>query len=82
MLIDYETYCQRADGLRQQIADACRVARRDPQEVRLLPVTKNHPAEAAAYAARYGLTAVGENRVQEAVEKRPLVAAALQWEHS
>ena len=80
MLIDYETYCQRADALRQRIADACRSARRDPGEVRLLPVTKNQPAEAAAYAVRYGLAAVGENRVQEAAEKRPLVAAALQWE--
>ncbi|MEJ1973571.1 MAG: hypothetical protein WDM96_14255 [Lacunisphaera sp.] len=34
----------------------------------LLPVTKTHPAAAAEYAARYGLAAVGENRVQEGVE--------------
>jgi pyridoxal phosphate enzyme (YggS family) len=48
--------------------------------VSLLPVTKTHPAAAAEYAARYGLPAVGENRVQEGVEKRALVTAPLRWE--
>jgi hypothetical protein len=46
----------------------------------LLAVTKTHPPEAAAYAARYGLRAVGENRVQEGVEKRALANAAVAWE--
>ncbi|MBC8009981.1 MAG: YggS family pyridoxal phosphate-dependent enzyme, partial [Burkholderiales bacterium] len=46
----------------------------------LLAVTKTHPADAAVYAARRGLAAVGENRVQEAVEKRPLAPPALRWE--
>ena len=53
---------------------------RDPKEVTLLPVTKTHPAPAAEYALRYGLGAVGENRVQEAVEKRAMVAGHLHWE--
>jgi pyridoxal phosphate enzyme (YggS family) len=46
-------------------------------------VTKTHPAEAADYAARYGLRAVGENRVQEGVDKRAQTSAAypqLSWE--
>ena len=51
-----------------------------PAEVELLAVTKTHPPAAAEYAARYGLRAVGENRVQEAVEKRPQVTAAIAWE--
>lgn len=80
MLIDYETFRQRADALRARMAEACRAAGRDPAEVRLLPVTKTHPPEAATYAARYGLPAVGENRVQEAVAKRAAVGGALRWE--
>jgi len=48
--------------------------------VQLLAVTKNHPAAAVDYAARYGLQAVGENRVQEAVEKRGQTTAAVRWE--
>ena len=80
MFIDYETFRTRADALRALMAEACRVAGRDPSAVALLPVTKTHPATAAEYVARYGLPAVGENRVQETVEKRSLVALPLNWE--
>jgi len=80
MFIDYETFRQRTEALQQRIAAACATARRAPAEVTLLPVTKTHPPAAAEYAARYGLAAVGENRVQEGVEKRALVTAPLRWE--
>ena len=80
MLIEYDVFRERADALLQRIAGCCRAADRNPSEVWLLPVTKNHPAAAAAYAAHYGLPAVGENRVQEALEKRPQVVAPLRWE--
>jgi pyridoxal phosphate enzyme (YggS family) len=80
MFIDYETFHQRVDALQRRIAAACERAGRPPAEVMLLPVTKTHPAAAAEYAARHGLTAVGENRVQEGVEKRAQVTAPLRWE--
>jgi len=83
MHITYEEFARRADALRAQIATAAATAHRNPAEVQLLAVTKTHPAPAADYAARYGLRAVGENRVQEGVEKRAQVASesrALQWE--
>ena len=80
MFIDYETFRSRADHLTQLMAEACRAAGRAPDSAALLPVTKTHPAAAADYVARYGWTAVGENRVQETVEKRALVSALLRWE--
>ena len=80
MFIEYEIFRQRADGLLQRLAELCRASGRQPDEVTLLPVTKTHPPAAAEYAIRYGLTAVGENRVQEASEKRPLVDPRLRWE--
>src|SRR3954463_3814587 len=80
MLPSYDEFKSRADAIRAQIAEACVRAGRDPSTVELLAVTKTHPAEAADYAARYGLRAVGENRVQEAVEKQPLCTARVQWE--
>ena len=80
MFIDYETFRLRADALREHIAAACRASGRAPGEVTLLPVTKTHPPAAAEYAARYGLAAVGESRVQEAVEKQSLAAAKVGWE--
>jgi pyridoxal phosphate enzyme (YggS family) len=83
MFPSYEEFARRADEIRQRIAAACARAQRDPAGVELLAVTKTHPAVAADYAARYGLRAVGENRVQEGVAKRPQVApaaAGLRWE--
>jgi hypothetical protein len=80
MLLSYEEFAARADVVRAQINDACRAAGRDPREVELLAVTKNHPPAAAAYAARYGLRAIGENRVQEAVEKKAQISASIAWE--
>jgi pyridoxal phosphate enzyme (YggS family) len=80
MFPDYDTFKSRADALGAQIAAACVRAGRDPSTVELLAVTKTHPAAAADYAARYGLRAVGENRVQEAVDKQPHCTAKVRWE--
>jgi pyridoxal phosphate enzyme (YggS family) len=83
MLIAYEEFARRADAIRAQIAAACQRAGRNPAEVELLAVTKTHPAAAADYAARYGLRRVGENRVQEGVEKRAQTSSShpdLSWE--
>ena len=80
MVISYAEFKARADTVQSEIAAACLAAGRAPSEVRLLAVTKTHPAEAVDYAARYGLPAVGENRVQEAVDKQPLCTATVQWE--
>jgi pyridoxal phosphate enzyme (YggS family) len=80
MFPSYESFQQRADTVRAQIAAACKRAGRDPASVELLAVTKTYPAAAAEYAARYGLRAVGENRVQEVVEKQPRCSAKIQWE--
>jgi pyridoxal phosphate enzyme (YggS family) len=79
-MVPFEEFKSRADRIRSEIAAACARAGRDPAEVQLLAVTKTHPAAAAEHAARYGLRAVGENRVQEALEKKPLASHPIQWE--
>jgi hypothetical protein len=78
----YEEFLIRVTAVRARIAEACQLAGRHPSEVALLAVTKTHPPVAAEYAHRFGLAAVGENRVQEAAEKKPLATAApgLRWE--
>lgn len=80
MFPTYEDFQNRADSVRADIAAACARAGRPASDVRLLAVTKSHPPAAAEYAARYGLPAVGENRVQEAADKRSQTTAALSWE--
>lgn len=80
MLLSFEEFARRTDAVREKIAAACAQVARDPAEVELLAVTKTHSALAVDYAARYGLRAVGENRVQEADQKRPQTTAKIDWE--
>jgi pyridoxal phosphate enzyme (YggS family) len=80
MFSNYETFGARAAAVQDQIAGACRQAGRNPAEVQLLAVTKTQPPAAVEYAARYGLSAVGENRVQEGVDKRAQCTAVIRWE--
>ncbi len=55
--------------VRERIDQACLQAGRDPQEVRLLPVSKTHPAEFLRLAYAAGCRMLGENKVQEAYQK-------------
>lgn len=80
MNLTFAEFEERLGEVREKIGQACARAGRDPSEVQLMAVTKTHPAAAVEYAARAGLFAVGENRVQEAVEKRPEVRARIRWE--
>jgi len=66
----------RVAQVQERIAQACRRADRDPAAVTLVAVSKTWPADALIEAWRAGVTDFGENRVQEALEKMPAVAAA------
>jgi pyridoxal phosphate enzyme (YggS family) len=65
--------------VRERITAACARVDRDPTEVRIVAVSKTHPAAAVAEAAAAGADAIGENRVQEAAGKRPAVTATIPW---
>ncbi|MGV2495143.1 YggS family pyridoxal phosphate-dependent enzyme [Pelagerythrobacter aerophilus] len=59
------------EQVRANIAKACKVARRKPDDVTLVAVSKTHPADAIEPLLRQGQRAFGENRVQEAQGKWP-----------
>jgi pyridoxal phosphate enzyme (YggS family) len=81
MLLSYEAFLANLADLRGRVASACAAAGRDPASVAILPVTKTHPVEAALYAVRAGMAAVGENRVQEALPKIEAArGAGVRWE--
>ena len=65
----------RLAAVRARIAAACAAAGRRPEDVALLAVTKTVPAADVALLLDLGLTAFGENRVQEAAAKAAEVAA-------
>jgi pyridoxal phosphate enzyme (YggS family) len=66
-------------AVRQRIAEACARAGRNASEVTLVAVTKVFPAEYVEQAVAAGVTDVGENRVQEARDKKPLVHGSARW---
>lgn len=71
-----------ADNLaaaKARIAAACARAGRDPRFVRIAAVSKTQPPDVVAAAVAAGADAIGENRVQEAAAKRPLVAGTIPW---
>ena len=63
----------------QRVDEACRRAGRSRADVTLVAVTKTFPADAVAAAIAAGATDVGENRVQEARDKKPLVSSPARW---
>jgi len=79
-MVSADQFKAHCEGVLARIQAACARVGRDPASVRLLPVTKTHPIGAALLAYDYGLRAVGENRVQEAAQKRLLAPADLRWE--
>ncbi len=58
------------------IADAAQKVGRSPSDITLVAVSKTIPAARVRAAVAAGLTTLGENRVQEAAEKVPLVPGA------
>jgi len=80
MDVSFEDFLERVEAIHARVRAACATANRDPGSVILLPVTKTHPAAAADFAGRAGLLRVGENRVQEALEKMDAADPSLQWE--
>lgn len=76
----------RADEIRanlqaveRRIVAACDAAGRPRQSVQLVAVSKTFPASDVALAIAAGATDVGENKVQEARDKKPSVAPAARW---
>ncbi|HXA19731.1 MAG TPA: YggS family pyridoxal phosphate-dependent enzyme [Thermoanaerobaculia bacterium] len=66
-------------AVEERIARACARAGRTRAEVTLVAVSKTFPASFIDDAIDAGITEVGENRVQEAREKKPLVRGAARW---
>ena len=65
--------------VRGRMAQAALKSGRKPEEIELVAVTKTHPPEAVQEALAAGQTLFGENRVQEARTKIPLVSSRARW---
>jgi len=65
--------------VRERIELAALAAKREPEEIELLAVSKTFPASAVEEAMHAGQSAFGENYVQEAVEKIEKLAKLRPW---
>lgn len=70
------TAASRLAEVRSNIARVCKPARRKPEDVTLIAVSKTHEAGAIAPLIAAGQRVFGENRVQEAQGKWPALKAA------
>jgi pyridoxal phosphate enzyme (YggS family) len=67
--VDPALLADRLARVRASIAAACGRSGREPDQVRVVAVTKGHPVETLLAALEAGLADIGENRVQEAQVK-------------
>ena len=65
--------------VRGRIADAAERSGRDADQIILVAVSKTWPAEIVGKAVEAGQTVFGENKVQEGIEKIPVLPANLDW---
>ena len=70
---------ERLAAIQSQILAATQRAGRQAGDVELVAVSKTHPPEAVIAALAAGQTLFGENRVQEAKAKIPLVPGRARW---
>jgi PLP dependent protein len=66
-------------SVEQRIRAACERAGRKRSEVTIVAVSKTFPAERIDEALAAGITHIGENRVQEARDKKPSVHGSARW---
>ncbi len=68
------------ERLREEVESIAVACRRKPEEIRVLAVSKTSSADCVRQASVWGQTLFGENRVQEAEDKIPLVnRSGLAW---
>lgn len=79
-MIDYQTFESNVQFLLGKVNHACDKVGRTPESVTIMPVTKTFPIEAVQFSARFGFRMIGENRVQEALDKQSQVQADIQWD--
>ncbi|MEN9991865.1 MAG: hypothetical protein RLZZ224_1567 [Verrucomicrobiota bacterium] len=72
---------QQLQEIRSRMAAACARSGRDANDVTLIAVTKTFSADRVREAVDAGQLDVGENRLQEAESKIPLLPSSLRWHY-
>jgi len=65
--------------IRERIRKSAEASGRSAEDITLIAVTKTHPAEAINEAIALGITDIGENKVQEIMDKYDKVTKGVRW---
>lgn len=68
-----ESISKNIENLQQRILAAALRSGREFSDIKLVAVTKTHPAERIDISLKSGIESIGENRIREALEKIPLL---------
>jgi PLP dependent protein len=78
--VDGAAIIARYDTVVEKVADAARKAGRNPEDVKLIAVSKRHPAESIKILNKHGQLDFGENYVQEVLAKQEeLAELTINW---
>jgi hypothetical protein len=80
MNLDLQTFTENLQSVRGRIGAAAARVGRDPENIRLMAVTKTFPLHHVEVARRAGVTLFGENRIQEAQGKYQSLAGDTELE--
>ena len=73
------TLADRLEHICERIHRVCQYVQRDPDDITIMAVTKTFGPDVVREAAESGIRCFGENRVQEAIEKKPLCPGNVEW---
>lgn len=76
---DYGYISENIENIRKNIDTACKRSGRDPKDVLLLAVSKTVDVDRIKVAVDCGLNSLGENRVQEIMEKYEPMGENVKW---
>lgn len=66
-------------SIKEEIKDICKNCGRDPEDIILIAVTKTVDPERINYAVDCGVSNLGENKVQEIMDKYDAVSKNVKW---
>ncbi len=77
--MEWERIAANLNAVKERVNFRCQKNAIDPAGIVIIGISKGFPAEAASAAIKAGLKQLGENKVQEAEMKIPLVKPRPQW---
>jgi pyridoxal phosphate enzyme (YggS family) len=77
--MDIDVIASNLETIRARVRRGCDKNNVDPKTIKIVGVTKTLPVEIAVLGVNAGLTDLGENRIQEAVEKIPEISPRPTW---